>query len=1117
MRARRAPAALAVLAVIGALLVPGAAVAQVSTDVVPKPAGGPSDLDGVIPEEGGAPAAPGAGPVLAIGGDSTRLHVRFSDAAGPVLAGGRVEIDDAETERAILDAGARVERLFARNPVALSAARLEAEVRSGEGQPDLGRWFVVATASPETGTALQSALRASPVVEVVEAEPTLSTTQVPEEEARQGYLDAAPTGVNAEWAWSRPGGAGQNVRVIAIDSGFDTAHPDMDRASAPGVVIPHAAPWDPHHGLQVLGIIAADGDGEGLKGIAHAAALHTVTSGRTSADMANAIDLATAVTAPGDVITISQGICAVSGCGGAGVVLPLVYSASARDALRIAAAQGVITVVSAGNGGANLDSYDDRLGSDSPETIVVGAGNGTGSGCPNADGPPRGRVGTSNYGSRVDLQGWGSCVRTAATVDGDGSGFRWWGFTSAATPQVAGAAALLSSMAEAQGLPLSTGQIRGLLAATGSQQNFSGTRGGSIGPLPDVRAAFEGITDLPANDAFAAAVAVERIPFTATGDARLAGVEDGEPAVTCGSMSSSLWYRYTPAADVTVDITTEGSTFDTLVGLWRDDPDGLERVDCADDRTVNDPDAALTATLRGGVTYYLQVGGDDGSEGRIRLAIQPAGYRGVGCDIDADGHGDLLVGSPDEDLRGAPDAGRAVVVFGGTAGRTRTASVTQEWPGVAGLSEGGDRFGAALACGDFDGDGYDDVAVGSPREGHSKRRRAGSVRVVHGGPSGLTDRSTNLTQRTAGIANRPDRGDLFGSALVAGDFDGDGLDDLAIAAKGEDLAGQRDVGVVHVVYGSDGGLDGAGSVLIKPTDPAIPGGGQRGAKFGYALASGDFDGNGFDDLAVGTPLRDVGGVADAGRVVVVPGSAEGIVVGGAVELQRGAGGVPGAAGVEDRFGHALGAGDVDGDGFDELAVGAPGADVGGAVDAGLVVVFGGSVFGLDPAEATEVHQDVSGVRGVAQADDGFGSSLVVADLTGDRLDDLAVGAPGETVGEAVGAGAVHVFDATTGGLVFGPDQVLSQAQRRVPNRGESGDAFGHAVAAVDTDGDGRRDLVVGVAREDLRRVDDVGLVLVAPGGPNGIIKRRADDFSQRSLGSGRDESGDRFGTVVSGS
>lgn len=1099
------------LSLIGAVLVSAPATAQ-DADVVPYPAGGVSDLQTVVPPPG---AAPSAGPSAAspvAGGDATRLHVKFAPDAGPVLVGATVVVNDAEVLDALELADAEVEPLFDRPAAAIAASRRQAEAASGEAQPDLSRWYLVTSSSRAAGAALAWTLQSSDAVDIVQAEPTLATTQVPDEEAFQGYLNAAPTGVGAEWAWGRPGGAGQNVRIVAIDSGFDTAHDDLDRASAPGVAIPHAAAWDSHHGLQVLGILAADDDDAGLKGIAHAAALNTVTSGRTASDMANALDLATTATGAGDVITISQGICAVSGCGGGGVVLPLVYSASARDALRVATAKGVIAVVSAGNGGANLDAYADRLGSDAPDVIVVGAGNGAVSGCTAADGPARGRVSSSNYGSRVDVHGWGSCARTTA----QGGGYRWWGFTSAATPQVAGAAALLSSMAQAQGASLSLGQIKGLLEATGSAQNFSGTRGGRIGPLPEVRAAFEGIGDLPANDAFAQAVAVTRIPFSARVDARLAGVEDDEPSSTCGPLSNTVWYRYTPSADVTVEITTEGSTFDTLLGLWRDRSSGLERVDCSDDRTVNDPDAALTATLSAGVTYYVQVGGNDGSRGQLRLAINPAGYRGVGCDIDADGRGDLLIGSPDEDLPGARDAGRALVVFGAASGRDRVASVTQEWPGVAGLSERGDRFAAALACGDFDGDGHDDLAVGAPREGHSKRRRAGSVRVVYGSATGLTSRSTNITQATPGVANRPDVGDLFGSALAAGDFDGDGIDDLAVAAKGEDLAGMGDVGVVHVLYGTESGLSGAGSFLIKPTNGALPGGAHQGAKFGYSLAAGDFDGNGFDDLAVGVPSHNAQGVVSAGRVLVVRGSADGIRVGGALALHQGIDGVAGDPGDRDRFGHAVAAGDVDGDGFDDLAVGVPGEDLPGAVDAGAVHLFEGSVFGLDPTASSMVHQDVAGARGAAHAADAFGTAVALGDFTGDLHDDLAVGAPGETVSGAAGAGVAHVFDGSADGLTFGSDQVISQAQKRIPNRSEDGDAFGSVLAAVDIDGNGRRDLIVGVPGEDLRRIEDVGLVVIVPGGPGGVVKRRSEDFSQRSIGSGRDERGDRLGAALSG-
>ncbi len=1094
-------------------------------DTVPVPGGGTtSDWDRVVGPAGDPEASAVAGPAvdsssLPVAGVSTRLHVKLAEEAS-IGWDGRSFDDGADGSPLDLALATvpdlAIRPLFQRPAAALAADRAEAERISGTPQPDLTTWYLLTTEDPAAGARLQTLLRDLDVVEMVQPEPALAAT-APAEEERQGYLNPDPSGVDAEWAWGRTGGTGSNVTVAVIDSGFDTGHPDLDRASASGVPIAHEPPWDTHHGLQVLGIIAADDDGAGLRGIASGSGLRTVNSGSTSGDAANAIDLAASALRSGDVITISQGICATSGCSN-GVVLPLVYSSSARDAIRMAAARGVITVISAGNGGANLDTFRTRLGSDAPDAIVVGAGNPPSGWCRagvQADGSPRSRVASSNYGSRVDLQGWGACVRTAR----QGGGYRWWGFTSAATPIVAGAAALVSSLAEQRlGIDLSGGQIRAILQTSGSAQVTAGNRGGRIGPLPDVRAAVAALRLIPGNDLWQQAAVIDEIPFSDHADARYAGVEVDEPAVLCGPISNSVWYTITPDDDVDLTFDTSGSDFDTVVALWRRQGGALAREGCSNDITVNNPRSRLSRVLEAGRTYFLQVGGIDGDSGELRLEVAQTGAETVGCDIDRDGRGDLVSGSPDEDVGTRRRAGRAVVHFGraGTTPR-RVTSVTQEWPGVTGSSERGDGFGAAVACGDFDGDGYDDIAIGGPSEDVGDRRNAGAVRVVPGGRDGLaTSGALTLTQASSGIAGQAEAGDRFGAALAVGDFDGDGYDDLAIGVEGEDVGTIADAGLVQVVYGSRRGL-GRRDQVFQGDTPGLPNSAEPDDELGATLAAGDLDGDGFDELVIGVPLENLRGAGNAGAVLVLRGAAPGLVVNGSVILHQDVEGVAGTVEPGDRFGRALAVGDIDGDGFDDIAVGVPGENIDQRRWAGMVHVFHGSVFGATANGSRILHQDTPGVRGRPEPGDRFGAAVAVGDLDGDGFDDLAVGAPGEAVGATAGAGLVQVFDGSAAGVDTAADQVITQASRGIVGRPEVGDHLGFALASVDLDGDGRRDLAVGVPDEDVGGEPDVGHILLLPGAGGGVDRSRSSIVSQRSPKTGANEPHDRFGHALAGS
>ena len=172
------------------------------------------------------------------------------------------------------------------------------------------------------------------------------------------------------------------------------------------------------------------------------------------------------------------------------------------------------------------------------------------------------------------------------------------------------------------------------------------------------------------------------------------------------------------------------------------------------------------------------------------------------------------------------------------------------------------------------------------------------------------------------------------TAAFLADFNGDGIDDLVAGVPGEDIGGIVDAGVVNVLYGSGSGLpDGASQQLTQ----ARP---EAGDRFGAALNAGNF-GSGGIDLAVGVPGEDVGSAADAGAVVVLiaAGFYQLLTQGGATDM----GSVPGASEAGDRFGTALASGDFDANSADNLAVGAPGEDLDGVGDAGVVI----SLCGFD--------------------------------------------------------------------------------------------------------------------------------------------------------------------------
>lgn len=312
----------------------------------------------------------------------------------------------------------------------------------------------------------------------------------PSFESYQGYLGPAPHGIDAPAAWRR-GQRGAGVWFADIEGGWNDEHEDL-----PGDRIKHVGgtkfrdPMWRAHGTAVLGEVVGRDNGKGVVGIApDVERVFTSSIGGTT--VANAIDVAAKNLRAGDVLLIE-----LQGGGPRGRYVPVEYWDDVFDAIKAATKRGVVVIEAAGNGGEDLDhaTYKrkfDRAKRDSG-AIMVGAG-----------GPPRGgyadreRLDFSNYGGRVDVQGWG---RKVATLDyGDlqacsGADRHYTGEfsgTSSASPIVAGAAVIVQGVAKSRGRLLAPVEIRDLLRTTGTPQ--LGDTSEQIGPRPDLDRAIKAL------------------------------------------------------------------------------------------------------------------------------------------------------------------------------------------------------------------------------------------------------------------------------------------------------------------------------------------------------------------------------------------------------------------------------------------------------------------------------------------------------------------------------------------------------------------------------------------------------------------------------------------------
>lgn len=453
-------------------------------------------------------------------------------------------------------------------------------------------------------------------------------------------------------------------------------------------------------------------------------------------------------------------------------------------------------------------------------------------------------------------------------------------------------------------------------------------------------------------------------------------------------------------------------------------------------------------------------------------------------DVNGDGLDDIIVGAHRSDL-GGDEAGASYIIFGQEGGNPVELSALES-SGSNGFVIIADTIGqnAALSvsrAGDINGDGFSDLIIGAPVSSPNGKW-SGASYIIYGVNDTETIYLSEIEKEdnTSGfIIKGLSEGDFFGHTVSdAGDVNGDGLDDIIIGAPSADPNGINS-GTTYVVYGRQNLDDIKLGSSIDLTQIVAGTGGfslngpTNGVQSGYAVSgAGDVNGDGFDDVIIGSPFADTNG-SDSGNVFIIFGSAENtpvelseLIIDGESTAENGF--VIHGIAAGDMSGFSVsGAGDVNGDGLDDIVMGAPGEATKGEMSGSSFVVFGKTdteAVELSAIQARASEIPAGFIINGANISDSAGQSSVsnAGDVNGDGLDDLIIGAIG---GDPNGTGSGVTY------VVFGKqsDQSveLSMVQNGIGgfsiNGAQKNDNSGWSVSgAGDLNGDSFADILVGV-------------------------------------------------------
>jgi hypothetical protein len=371
-------------------------------------------------------------------------------------------------------------------------------------------------------------------------------------------------------------------------------------------------------------------------------------------------------------------------------------------------------------------------------------------------------------------------------------------------------------------------------------------------------------------------------------------------------------------------------------------------------------------------------------------------------DVNGDGYDDILIGAYGTDVGTAMLVGETYLIYGGASltGTIGLASAGVTFTGKA----ADDRSGYSVSgAGDVNGDGYDDILIGAYGTDVGTATDAGETYLIYGsstlsGTVSLSGANATFTGKTAG--------DNSGRAVSsAGDVNGDGYDDILIGANRVDVGTATDAGETYLIYGS---ANLSGTKTLDSTDsdivPSATFTGKAASDFSGSSVSGagDVNGDGYDDILIGAYWADVGTATDAGATYLIYGGTSlsdiGLALADATFTGKAASDYSGVS--------VSGAGDVNGDGFDDILVGAYQADVGTESNAGeTYLIYGGAsltgTIGLASADATFTGKDVGDYSGYSVSGAG--------DVNGDWYDDILIGAFWADPGGNSFAGETYLF------------------------------------------------------------------------------------------------------------